>query len=180
MTFKHSRQLISLAVLTLALTACTITFVPGDITLRGTVRFGVEVGDIITRFEPTRGVGARYRPGDSISFLIRTTSDGYITLTAISPDGNVNVFQRNIFVRGGVDNIIPARGRFIVSSRGGRDYGVNRVRALFTPEPTRGRVIYRGVWSDSDWTQSIRVELEPFPVTARDVRETSFVIVRRR
>ncbi len=180
MTFKQSRLLIALAAITLALTACTITLIPGDITLRGTMRFGIEVGDIITRFEPTRGAGARYRHGDPISFVIRTTSDGFITLTSISPDGTIQVIDRNIFVRGGADTFLPTRGNFIVDSRGGRDYGVNRVRALFTPEPTRGRVSYRGIWGESDWTHSIRVELEPFPVTARDLRETSFLIVQRR
>lgn len=177
---QQTRRVIPLALLAIALTACTITFIPGDVTLRGTMRFGIEVGDIITRFEPTRGVGAPYRPGDSISFIIRTTSDGYITLTSITPDGTVDPLQRNIPVRGGVDNILPTRGNFIVSSRGGRDFGVNRVRASFTPDRTAGRVSYRGIFGDSDWTHNIRVDIEPFPANARDVRETSFVIIRQR
>jgi hypothetical protein len=172
-------RLASLLLIALALTGCTITFLPGDVTLRGTIRFGIEVSDIITRFEPTRGAGAAYRPGDSIAFVIRTTTDGYITLTSISPDGTVYVFQRNVFVRGGVDTIIPTRGNFIVSSRGGRDFGVNRVRATITPSPTDvRRVTYQGVRGEAAWTQRIIIEIEPYPVAARDVRETSFVIVR--
>lgn len=172
----HNLNLIVLVLLPLMLTACTITFVPGDAALRGTLRFGVEVGDVITHFEPTRGAGARYRPGDSISFVVRTTGDGYITLSSIGPDGAVAVLQRNIRVRGGIDNILPTRGNFIV----GRDFGVKRVRAAFTPEPTDGRVTYRGIWGESDWTHSIKLDIQAFPVTDRDVRETSFVIVRPR
>ena len=62
---------------------------------------------VVTEFEPTRGEGSVYALGDSISFRLRTTGSGYVTLTATGPDGSSSVFAQNVYVAGGTDTTLP-------------------------------------------------------------------------
>ena len=62
---------------------------------------------VVTDFAPTRGEGSVYALGDAISFRVRTTESGYVTLTATGPDGSSSVFAQNVYVAGGVDTTLP-------------------------------------------------------------------------
>ena len=62
---------------------------------------------VVTEFEPTRGEGSVYALGESISFRLRTTGSGYVTLTATGPDGSSSVFAQNVYVAGGTDTTLP-------------------------------------------------------------------------
>lgn len=62
---------------------------------------------VVTDFAPTRGEGSVYALGDSISFRLRTTGSGYVTLTATGPDGSSSVFAQNVYVAGGADTVLP-------------------------------------------------------------------------
>ncbi len=62
---------------------------------------------VVTDFAPTRGEGSVYALGESISFQVRTTESGYVTLTATGPDGSASVFAQNVYVAGGVDTTMP-------------------------------------------------------------------------
>lgn len=152
----------------LLLGGCTITFVgPGD---------GAIVGpaSVIERFE-VRG-GDEFRVGQQIAFQIRTRLDGYVTLTSLEPDGEVQVFARNLPVQGGRTVVLDGRdqgGVFLVAA--GSDRGWHRVRASFTPRPTDpGRVTFRGTTGEANWFAAIRIDIEPFDTT--DVAETRFYV----
>jgi hypothetical protein len=173
MPVATSVRLLALAFLAAALAGCTIVFEMFDETgdrHAETVRSG-----LIRQFVPTRGTGSTYSVGDPISFQVRTVEDGYITLTAIDPDGSVYVFARNIPVRGGRVEVISGlspRQRFVITP----PTGLHRVSAHFTPFATNERVQFRGVVGYDSWQAQIRIELQPFPRS--DVVETRFFVRR--
>lgn len=65
---------------------------------------------VITDFAPTRGVGSVYSLGEAISFRVRSTRSGYVSLTAIGPDGVASVFARGVFVQSDADVYLPTAG----------------------------------------------------------------------
>ena len=83
-----------LALLLGSLSACSVYVTPDDGV--GRVGYGIELGEVMTGFAPGRGEGATYYVGETITFLVRSREAGYLTLTAIDPDGLVYVFARNI------------------------------------------------------------------------------------
>jgi len=171
-TYRALRPL-ALALLALTLSACTIVFEPLEPgrEQRPTV---VETR-LIRHFVPTRGTGSTYRVGDPIAFQVRTAEDGYLTLTAIDPNGSVYVFARNIPVRGGRTEVITGlspRQRFVVTA----PEGLHRVSAHFTPAATDERVEFVGRLGYDGWQARIWIELQPFPRS--DVTETRFFVRR--
>lgn len=168
---NRSRHLPLWLLLSLILAACTVVFEPA---VSGRIRFNIELAaePIITRFEPSRGEGANYNVGDTIRFNLRTTRSGYITLSATDPDGCIYTFWRNYRVQANTSITIPGSGdRFSFSLTPPR--GNHRVRAAFTPQPTSGDLSYDGC-GDEEWSRTIRREVDPFPIEARDVAETRF------
>jgi Domain of unknown function (DUF4384) len=156
------------------LSGCIPIFVTPDGTVVG-VGFD-NLSDVIVVFEPSRGLGATYRQGDPIAFTVRTLQDGYLTLTALEPDGDVYVFSRNIFIRGGETvNLSGPDSRNTFSLEFNAPRGIHRVRAAFTPDQTNTNgVTYRNVIGNDGWTQSISAEISPYSL--RDVVETSFFV----
>lgn len=161
--------------LTLLLGACTVTFVPdGSVAVNARVRFGIELNNIIDIFEPTRGSGAIYSLNENISFRLRANQSGYITLTAIDPDGTVYPIIRNVFVRAGETRIIPNSSDGVAFTLA-PPRGLHRVRASFTPSATDiTRVRYTGVITEDRWTNTIVTEVRPYQV--RDIVQTRFFI----
>jgi hypothetical protein len=166
----------SILLLAAALSACTITFEP-MLEVRPEPRPTIRLtAPRIDRFEPDRGVGETYRIGEPIGFRVRANADGYVTLTAIDPDGSVYVFARNIPVRAGHTELITGIGprqRFVVDP----PLGLHRVRAAFTPERTEERIVYIGIVGYDRWLNQISLELRLFD--AFDQRETNFFVSRR-
>jgi hypothetical protein len=159
------------AVLAAALSACTVYVRPGQ---PGPVGMSVPLNDVITTFQPTRGDGAVYQLGDTIQFRIRTNESGYVTLSAMDPDGRVYVFARNIFVPAYHTLILPTREMRVTFSAA-PPTGFHRVRAAFTSGPTDpGRVHYSGRFGASAWTAAIDLDIRSFHV--RDVAETTLII----
>ena len=165
---------LGLALLALTLASCTLYVSPNDdVSVRGRVRFGIEVNDVIQVFEPNRGAGATYFVGDEVSFRVRTDRDGYVTLTALDPDGRVQTFARDVYIRGGETTVIPGRSAaYVFTVEPPR--GLQRVRAYFTPSRTGERVRARAITGEDQWTQSIVTEVRPYDV--RDIAETRFFI----
>jgi len=159
------RFVLATAAFGLLLSACTITISPMP-------NVQITLSDEITDFRPTRGVGSTYFVGDQIEFLLTTRSPGFVTLTAISPDGDVYELSRNVRVPGG-SVILPTREQRVVYNAG-PPRGVHRVRATFTTSPTSGTVVYRGRRGDAEWSAAIELELRTHDV--RDVAETSLVV----
>ncbi|MBX3145017.1 MAG: DUF4384 domain-containing protein [Trueperaceae bacterium] len=168
MQAKSLRLVIAAAIAAVVLSSCTIyvrPYWPSD--------SGVELSGVIQDFRPTRGSGATYFVGESIEFMLRTTTSGYVTLTAIDPDGRVYVLARNVFVEGG-RNILPTPSQRVTYSAG-TPRGFHRVRASFTSNRTsESSVSYQGIYGEGNWTSSISVDIRPSPV--RDVSETTLYI----
>jgi Domain of unknown function (DUF4384) len=158
----------------ITLSSCIPVFVTPDGTVVG-IGFD-NLSDVIVVFEPSRGLGATYRQGDPIAFTVRTLQDGYLTLTALEPDGDVYVFSRNIFIRGGETIFLSGPdSRNIFSLEFNAPRGIHRVRASFTPSQTNtNSVTYSNIIGNDGWTQSISAEISPYSV--RDVVETSFFV----
>src|SRR5690625_433841 len=168
---KLRPALLAFIALATLLAGCTVYFDDGTsfrMRIQGT--FGVQLSNVIERFEPTRGHGSSYRVGEEIAFNVRTNRDGYLTLSTINSDGRVDTFVRNIYVRGvRTVTIDGADARHIFRVKPPR--GTLRIRASFTPSRTdTSRVSYAGIRGEEAWTESITVELRPHDV--RDVRET--------
>ena len=173
MRMRLAARCLAGATLVFALAACTITFEPAtDPPPRVTTRPAYTV---LEQFVPDRGVNSTYRIGDPIGFRVRTTQDGFITLTAIDPDGSVYVFARNIAVRGGRTTVIDGLGprqRFVLTA----PEGLHRVVAHFTPRATDEVVSFRGIVGYDSWQAQIRIELQPYPTG--EFRETRFFVRR--
>lgn len=153
--------------------ACTITFVPGDV-LVDVERPALRPA-IVERFESVRSV---YRVGEAVSFRIATATAGYVTLTAIDPDGSVYVIARNVRVEGGGrTQVIPSsasRIAFVAVP----PTGPHAVRAHFTPRRTAETVVFTGVVGIDAWFARIRLELEGTGYAIDDTAEARFSIVR--
>lgn len=157
------------ALLALVLSACTIYVRPG-----GPVAVGVPLDNVIVDFQPTRGAGATYRVGDRIEFRIRTTQSGYVTLSAMDPDGRVYVFARNIYVPAHRTVILPTAD-MRVSFNAAPPRGLHRIRASFTSARTDpSHVHYIGRHGEGAWTTAIEVDIRGYPV--RDVAVTTLTI----
>jgi len=94
----------------------------------------------ISSFVPTRGEEAVYDLNESISFQVRTTQGGYLTLTAYGPDNVASVFAQGVFIEGGVDTTFP-------TAESGVSYdlapprGLHRVVATLSSDPAGTAVL---------------------------------------
>jgi hypothetical protein len=153
--------------------ACTITFVPGDVLVD--VERPAPRPAVIGRFESVRD---SYRVGDRVTFRIATAQPGYVTLTAIDPDGSVYVIARNVRVEGGGrTQVIPGpdtRIAFVAVPPTGR----HAVRAHFTPRRTAESVAFTGVVGIDAWFARIRLELTGTGIAFEDTAEVRFTITR--
>ena len=165
MRLNRLRSILSVALIAVVASACTVVVQPG------TGGIG-NLDGVIVDFRPTRGVGAIYNVGDEIQFLIQTSSPGFVTLTAIDPDGRVYVISRNVAVAGGTTILPTAEQRVVFNAAPPR--GFHRVRASFTSTRTTETVVYSGRRGDGEWTNAISIEINPAPL--RDVRETNLTI----
>lgn len=167
MQLRKLRSLGALIALTLLASACTITVRPG-----GFVSPDIALSGVIQDFQPTRGRGADYYVGENLEFRLVTNQSGFVTLTALDPDGKVYVFERNIPVQAGTNYLPLAGARHVYTVQ--PPVGMQRVRASFTSNRTDGSVSYIGRYGDGEWTSAIQVDIRPSPV--RDVVETYFYI----
>lgn len=169
---KTVRRALLAVVGALFLTSCTVTFVGDDGRPIGST-LPERANAVIQRFEPRGGEGSSYRVGQQISFVIRSRVEGWVTLTSLAPNGEVNVFARNVYVPARRDVILDGGEDFVFRVEPPR--GWHRVRASFTPRRTdTSRVTFRGRVGEAAWSAAIRIDLEPFEV--RDVVETRFYV----
>ncbi|MEZ4607263.1 MAG: DUF4384 domain-containing protein [Deinococcales bacterium] len=150
--------------LALSLSSCTWYLRPGG-------GYGYGQGDIISVFMPDRGEGASYFVGETVSFRFHSRLSGYVTLSAIDPDGAVYVLEANLpVVAGQMMNFPNGRSSYRLVPPA----GLHRVRAAFSPSRTAGN--YNQLQGSDLWTQRIVTELEPYPADQRAVAETYFYL----
>jgi len=162
--------LVSLVLLGL-LSACTLTIRPSDISV-GT-RIDVEYSNVITRFEPDRGVGSTYYVGDEVRFIITLRQPGYISLVAIDPDGRTYEFEHGVYLGAGT-HVLPLpqmRHRYVA------DYptGKQRVRAIYTNNQP-ATIHFQGVYTRERFNERLRLYFDGCHASTRDLAETYFYI----
>lgn len=158
-----------------ALTACTVTFLPGD----DATTVDRPRPPVVTPPAPTPPDRPRPQPapelpsdagfrlfeigadpiypGTQLWFRVAVRDAGYVTISALAPDGRVTVLVR--------DEPVPAGSRpTIVPPIGSRNpplasapVGAWRVRAQWAPRPTNAR--YDGVRGLDAWTDAIAANL---------------------
>ncbi|MBB6099956.1 hypothetical protein HNR42_003416 [Deinobacterium chartae] len=162
-------KLLLLAATSLLLGACSVTVSPG--TTRATV---APAGVLISSFTPDRGTGSTYYVGENVSFRFSANRPGYLTLVSLDPDGFSNVLVSNAYVSAGT-TVFPTRAQgvnFTVQP----PRGMQRVRAIFTTTQQSSNVVLSGRYDSRGWENVTTVYVNPYPVNARDVRETYFYI----
>ena len=153
------------------LSACTLTIRPGDVSFGASFGFGLS--NVITRFEPDRGVGVGYYVGDEVRFIISLARPGFVSLVAIDPDGRTYEFEHGVYLNAGT-HVLPLprmRRRYVV------DYptGKQRVRAIYTSSrPTA--VHFLGVYTRERFNERLRVYFDDCHAETRDLAETYFYI----
>lgn len=150
--------------LLLVLSACTVT-TRLDGTLSGRVRFDtpVRADTVITEFRPTKGTGSIYRVGEPISFTIRSSSSGYVTLSYLDSHGNHATFARNIYIHAGRSTISgpDPRHHFTVAE----PRGIMQIRASFTSDRTNeSRVQLIGRGGNSSWNSVLVLDVQGQPL----------------
>jgi len=162
------RAKLFLALLAVLLSGCF----PSRSSFTVSLRFGLELSPVITRFEPDRGQGASYRVGESVSFLIALTRPGYVVLVGIDPDGVTYEFDR-VYLNPGTHRLSGPPGfRYEVRP----PLGLQRVRAIFTDTPHPSGFVFRGRYSLELWDQQTSLYILRSDSRVRDVGETYFFI----
>lgn len=188
---RRTLNLIALLAAALLLAACQVTFLPGDV---GTTpvdrpRDAAPPTDVVRPRPPTpsevlpsdAGFGlfqvgpSTIRPGDQLYFRVRVLRSGYLTISAMAPDGAVKVLLRDVEI--GVLPVAlifprPDSGTPLIASE---PAGTWRVRAQLMPRPTGAR--YDGLRGLEAWTDAIVANLEGFEDAS--VFETEFEVQRR-
>ncbi len=145
--------------LVLFLAACTVTTTV-DGNLHGRVRFEspVRADSVITEFRPTRGHGAIYNVGEDISFVLRSTRAGYVTLSYLDSSGRVAVFARNVRVsptRNVISGPDPQHVFTVAEPR-----GFMQIRATWTPNRTNeAAIVYRGSSGPGGWNSALSLDI---------------------
>lgn len=167
--------LMAAPLLALALGACTVTLrspvTVAAVSTNVTLRFGVQVSDIITNFEPTRGASTAYYVGDPVQFRLDSRQRGYVTLVIWNPDGRLDSGSQlaNIPVDVGT-NYIPRSVNLSAAPPTGRSY----VRAYFTSAPSS--YSWSGSVTLDAWNTRGTIFYHDVPQTARDIAQTSLYV----
>lgn len=137
------KPLAFLAAGALVLSACSITVADRPVPARpvavieaqpsGAGVASVNLGFSRVRVAPDRGQGANYFVGESVRFSVFVPESGYLSLLSLDPDGRSNYLVRNVPVRAG--NTVFPRAEDRVSFDLVPPRGVQRVQAIFTPQP---------------------------------------------
>ena len=89
---------------------------------------------VVAEFAPTRGAGSVYALGETISFRVRTTQSGFVTLTATGPDGAASVLAQSVYVAGGTETTFPTPGERVTYTLA-PPRGLQRVTLSFSSLP---------------------------------------------
>lgn len=146
------------------LAACTINATV-DTSLSGRVRFETPVNavSVLSDFRPSRGSGSVYRVGEDISFVLRSSRHGYVTLSFLDSSGRSAVFARNIPVTPSRNVISGPDIRHVFTVAEPR--GIMQVRATFTEHRTNeASVLIRGSGGQSGWNSRLVLDISGQPV----------------
>jgi len=114
-------------------------------------------------------------PGTQMYFRVSVRRSGYLTISAMDPDGRVRVLLRDAFVEAGGSPVrVPPVGTPDPVA-GRTPEGTWRLRAAWTPRPIDAR--YDGVRGLEAWTDAIRADLRG--LDGASVFEGAYEVARR-
>lgn len=188
-----SRQPLLALVLALVLSACAVTFVPGD---PGDVERPTPPTDV-ARPDPTRPAVDRpvapaalpgdgsilqfevtpntIRPSSTLIFRTRFARAGYLTVSAMAPNGRIDVLLRNVPVTPGFQLVPPVRAPASERVQASAPFGTWVVRAQFSEVRTPAR--YQSVQGYDAWTAAVAADLSG--AANASVFETAYEVERR-
>ncbi len=163
------KKLLFTVSLLVLLSACRVVVTPTDVSLGVSGSYS----PVISRFEPDRGVGASYRVGEEVRFIITLQRSGYLSLVAIDPDGRSYEFEHGVYLAAGtyVLPLAQMRHRYVVDYPTGRQI----VKAVFTDTRPSG-VRFQGVYSNDGFKERLRLYFNQSYASVRDVAQTYFYI----
>lgn len=189
---RASRRLLVLLIpLALIASACTVTIVPGERTTGD--RPSAERPTPDPRPEPPRpqppvvdlpdqGAIVQFEimpntiyPGSVLTFRTRVARDGFLSVSALAPDGRVVVLVRQAPVTAGFQLVPPVPSPPADRVLASAPTGWWLVRAQFSNQKTP--VAYAGVRGEANWTRAIAEDLRGVPGAA--VFEGSFEVRAR-
>ncbi len=177
----------------LMLSACAVTFVPGD---PADVVRPAPPTDVV-RPDPSRpdvgrpqpsaalpGQGSivqfevapnTIRPSSVVTFRARFARAGYLTVSAMAPNGRVDVLLRNVPVAPGFQLVPPVGAPPSERVQASAPTGTWIVRAQFAEVRTAAR--YQGVQGYDAWTTAVAADLRG--AANASVFETSYEVQQR-
>ena len=186
---SHALLVGSLAVL---LAGCTVTFLPGDSSDgvrptpptevvrpdptapadRPTAPASLPSEGSILQFEVTPNT---IRPSSTLIFRTRFARAGYLTVSAMAPNGRVEVLLRNVPVAPGFQLVPPVAAPPSERVRASAPVGTWIVRAQFAEVRTSAR--YQGVQGYDAWTAAVADDLSG--AANASVYQTSYEVEQR-
>lgn len=88
----------------------------------------------ISEFVSARGEGSVYNLGETVSFQVRTTTGGYLTLTAYGAGGESSVLAQSVYLQGGVSTSLPTAESGVTYTLA-PPRGLQRVTATLSTNP---------------------------------------------
>ena len=165
---RTALPVVLLGSLALGLSACAPS-------LRYNLSLASTRSDLITSFQPDRGLGSSYAVGDTIRFQLSTREAGYVTLVSLDPNGNSNVIVRSAYVNAGT-TVFPRAQDGVGSFSVAPPRGLQRVRALFTRVRPSLDLYFQGVYDQNRWNYATDNYIQGYTPADRDSQETVFYI----
>jgi hypothetical protein len=177
---KRATSLIAVLFVALLASACSVTFTadgsassddrrdPDTSRPRPSPSAQLPGDDAFLRFEV--GPNTLY-PESVMYFRLRVREAGYLTVSAMGPDGRVTMLARDVAVDSGRQVLYPPSGSS-TRIRASAPAGIWRVRAEWTPRPTNAR--YDAARGLDAWTDAIADNLAG--ISGASVLETSYEV----
>lgn len=114
-------------------------------------------------------------PGSQMYFRVSVRRSGYLTISAMDPDGRVRVLVRDYPIEAGGSPVrVPPVGT-PEPVEGRAPEGTWRLRAAWSPQPIDAR--YDALRGLDAWTDALRADLAPFADAS--VFEAAYEVLRR-
>lgn len=124
--------------------------------------------NLMIELSPHGGMGATVAGGAELGLNVRTRTDGYLTVAARQPNGEVRVLLRDARIAGNETVSVQLPTTDLQSGKQG-------VRALFSKERPAAHLVTAGLYSEERWN-AVGREFENLSAVDYDVQETYYFL----